>query len=235
MRAQRIDRLGAGRIVGEELHGHAAGAERDRLRGIRKLVGSGGDLERAAADVEEQDLPGSPAEPAAHREEREPRLGLATEHLQWLAQGLFDAGDHRCAVRRLAHRRRRGGQKLVDPFGLGDRTRLGDRRDQGAHALFGDRAVGVEIAHETQHGALARGRERPPSRAHIGDEQVDGVRADVEDSEAHSWSVARSGIAPSGRLRAECTGCRRREAVRWAPSRALGGSRGIQREQATIR
>ncbi len=72
-----------------------------------------------------------------------------------------------------------------------DPARLGDRGHQGADALLGDRAVGGEVAHEAQHGALARGRERPPARAHIGDEQVDGVRADVEDSEAHSWSVAR--------------------------------------------
>ncbi len=74
---------------------------------------------------------------------------------------------------------------------LGDPARLGHRGLQRADALLGDRAVGGEVAHEAQHGALARGRERSPSRAHIGDEQVDGVRADVEDSEAHSWSVAR--------------------------------------------
>ena len=46
-------------------------------------------------------------------------------------------------------------------------------------------AVGREVAHQPQHGALARRREGPPAGSHVGDEQMDGVRADVEDSEAH--------------------------------------------------
>ena len=56
-------------------------------------------------------------------------------------------------------------------------------------ALVGDRAVGAEVAHEPQHRARARGRERPSTGADIGDEQVDGVRTDVEDSQAHGTTL----------------------------------------------
>ena len=85
----------------------------------------------------------------------------------------------------LAHRGGRGREQLVDLLGLGDRARLATAVLERDDALLGDRAVGVEVAHEPQHGALARRRERPPAGSHVGDEQVDGVRADVEDSEAH--------------------------------------------------
>ena len=51
---------------------------------------------------------------------------------------------------------------------------------------------GAEVAHEAQHGALARRGERPAARAHVGDQQMDGVRTDVEDSEAHGLRVSRA-------------------------------------------
>ena len=177
---------GARRIVGEEADRHAPRTERHRFGGIRQLFGARRDLERPAADVEQQDLAGRPPEPAADGQEREPRLGLAAEHLQALAERGLDARDHLRAVRSLAHRGRRRCEQLVDALGCRHPTGFAHRLLQGADAVLGDRAVGREVAHEAQHGALARGRERPPSRPHIGDEQVDGVRADVEDSEAHA-------------------------------------------------
>ena len=68
---------------------------------------------------------------------------------------------------------------------LGHRPCLANRVLERDDALLDDRAVGSEIAHQTQDGALARGRERSPAGSHVGNEQVDGVRADIEDSEAH--------------------------------------------------
>ncbi len=183
--AQGVDRLLAGRIVGEEAERHAPRAERDRLRGIRQFVRARREFERTAADVEEQDLPCRPAEPAAHREEREARLGFAAEHLQRLAECCLDACDHFGAVRRLADGGCGGGQEFVDPLGCRHAPGFAHRRLEREDAVLGDRAVGREVAHEAQHGALTRGRQRTPSRPDIGDEQVDGVRADVEDSEAH--------------------------------------------------
>ena len=69
----------------------------------RELVRSRGEFERAAADVEQQDLPRRPPEPAADREEGETGLRFAAEHLQVLTQRRLDASDHLGAVRRLAH------------------------------------------------------------------------------------------------------------------------------------
>src|SRR5699024_9251495 len=62
--AQAVDVLGRGDRVGQEVRVGAAGAEWDRDRRLRIFVLAGRDLERTAADVEQQDLAGGPAEPA---------------------------------------------------------------------------------------------------------------------------------------------------------------------------
>ena len=139
--AQALHRGFAGRIVGQVRDGHATGAEGHGCCDLGQFVGSGRDLERPAADVEQQDLPGGPAEPAPHGEEREASLGLAAEHLQRLAERRFDAGDHRGAVRRLAHGGGRRREELVHAL-LGRGAACSrDRRFERLHAILGDRAV----------------------------------------------------------------------------------------------
>ena len=59
-----------------------AGAERQRQRDVGVLVDAGRQLQRAAADVEDEQPAGAPAEPPADGEEGQPRLVLAGEHLQ---------------------------------------------------------------------------------------------------------------------------------------------------------
>ena len=73
---------GSGGSPGSQARGEPAGAERQRHRGVGLLVDAVGDLQRAAADVQHQQLPGRPAEPAAGGEEGQPGLVLAGEHLQ---------------------------------------------------------------------------------------------------------------------------------------------------------
>ena len=174
------------RIMREELHCHPAGSEGDGCRGIRQLIPARRDLERSAADVEEQQLSGRPAEPAPHGEEGELGLGLSVEHLQRLAEGSLDAGDHVGPVPGVAHRARRGGEQLVDPLGLRDLSRPNHSRLECSYALFGDRTVVCEVPHQPQDGAIAGRRQRSTPGANIGGEHVDGVGTDVEDSEAHA-------------------------------------------------
>nr|BFF08990.1 hypothetical protein GCM10025699_02930 [Microbacterium flavescens] len=187
--AEAVDRVVARRVLRQELHGHASGAEGDGCRGLGQLVGTGRELERAASDVEEQDLPGRPAEPAADGEERVPRLGLTAEHLQRLSERLLDEGDHRRPVGDLADGGRRRREQFVDVLGCRDPACVGHRRHERVHALRRDLSIGAQVAHEAQDGPPARRRERTPARADIGDEQMDGVRTDVEDSQAHGSTV----------------------------------------------
>ena len=82
MAAQRPDVLRVRRVARQPARGEPARAQRQRDGRVRLLVDAVGDLQRAAADVQDQQLPGRPAEPAAGGEEGEPGLLLAGEHLR---------------------------------------------------------------------------------------------------------------------------------------------------------
>ena len=119
------------RVGGQPLAGQPAGAERHRHRDGRLLVGSGGDLQRAAADVEHRQPARRPAEPAAYGQERQPRLVLAGQHLQVDARsGLRTRSSTSLAVRRLAQRRGGERQHRLAALVLGQLGGLGDERDQ---------------------------------------------------------------------------------------------------------
>ena len=72
--------------------------ERQRQRDVGVLVDAAGQLQRAAADVEDQQPAGAPAEPPADGEEGQPGLVLPGEHLQVDAGALPDAVEHLQAV-----------------------------------------------------------------------------------------------------------------------------------------
>ena len=78
LRSARICRS-PGVAVAEVLAGQPGRAERDRPGDVGLLVGAAGDLERAAADVEDRQPAGRPAEPASYGEEGQPRLVLARQ------------------------------------------------------------------------------------------------------------------------------------------------------------
>ena len=190
MSAQRGKLVGGGRIIGQELHRDAPRAERHRHRHIGQLVRSRRDLERTSADVEHEDLPGRPAEPSADREEGVPRLAGSVEHLQGSAGDLFDLGDRLGAVRRFAQRRGRDRQERLDILLAGDTAGFGRGIRQRIDALATDRAIRFEVAHEPQHPAKRRRGRRTVTRSSVGDEQVDGVRTDIENSQAHGLRLS---------------------------------------------
>ena len=65
--------------VAEVLARQPGRAERERPGDVGLLVGAAGDLERAAADVEDREPAGGPAEPATYGEEGQPRLVLTRQ------------------------------------------------------------------------------------------------------------------------------------------------------------
>ena len=85
------------------------------------------DLQRAAADVEDEQLPGRPAEPAAGGEEGEPGLVLAGEDLQLDAGLVGDARQDVVGVGGLAHGGGGEGQQVLDALVLGGLQRVGRR------------------------------------------------------------------------------------------------------------
>ena len=128
-----------GRVVGQELDGRATRAERHRACDVGHLVDALRELERAAADVEEQDVFGRPAVPAPHGEEGQVRLVFAGEHLEFDVGLAGDAVEHLFAVGGLADGRRREGEEFVEAGFAGDRGRVADGGDDRRDALVADR------------------------------------------------------------------------------------------------
>ena len=100
------------------------GAERQRGHRVRLLVDARGHLERPAADVDDQQPPGRPAEPAPGGQERQPGLLLAGHHVD-LRTGLVpDPGQDLLAVLGLPDGRGRERDEVLDPLVLRDPQRL---------------------------------------------------------------------------------------------------------------
>ena len=152
-----------------------------------RLVGAAGDLQRAAADVEDRQPAGRPAEPAAYGEEGQPRLVLTGQHL-----------DRR---RRCARRRGRApsseltasrtaevanAEHLLAALVLGDHERLGDEaRPARRSPAWRHRAVVVEVLGQPQRLLVGVGRQRGGAAVCVHHQQVAGVGADVEDAQPH--------------------------------------------------
>ena len=81
--------------------GHPPGAQRQGERDVGVLVDAAGQFQRAAADVEDQQPAGAPAEPAAHGEEGQSRLVLPGEDLQFDARRLANPVEDLQTVPRL--------------------------------------------------------------------------------------------------------------------------------------
>ena len=160
-----------------------------RTRDVRDLVETLDELERAAADVEDQDPIGGPAVPAAHGEERELCLLFAREHAQAHAGLLGDLVEHRLAIRGLANRGGREREEFVESGSSSCVGGGGHGVDDRSDADVTDRAVRLEVAHEPQHGLLRRRRDGSRAPMGIDDEEMHGVGTDVENTEAHVVSV----------------------------------------------
>ena len=174
-----------------EVAGEPAGAERQAERGVGLLVQPGGQLQRAAADVDHQQPAAGPAEPPAGGQEGQPRLVLA---------GRAPGGPPRS--------RRATRPSTVSPLGA-SRIALVAKASRSSHALvLGDRQalldelaparrrpwVDPAVAARRARTAAARSCATTPAaagrRVGVDDEQVHGVGSHVDDPESHGSNVA---------------------------------------------
>jgi hypothetical protein len=187
---ERVDVRTGRRVAPETLAGQPTGAQRQRPGDVGLLVHTGRDLERPPADVEHQQPPGRPAEPAPYGQERQPRLVLAAEDVQLDAGLAADPVEDLGHVLRVAHRRCHEGDQLADVVvGRGAAGRA-DRLDEGVRRVVGQCAVGADALGQAQHRLLRVRRPRVRARAGVDHEQVHSVRAHVENTHArHAVSL----------------------------------------------
>ena len=183
--AQRAHLAGAGRVRGEPVPGEPAGAERQRHDGLGLLVEAGADLERAAADVNHQETPRGPAEPAPGGEEGQPRLVFAGQHPDARPCLVLDAGEHVVAVDRVADGRRGEGEEVLDALVLPDPHRLGDHLGQPRLADLRQGVAPLQVGGERKVNLVGERGQRPRPRVRVDDQQVHGIRADVEYPKSH--------------------------------------------------
>jgi len=165
--------------------------QRHRQRHVRVLVDAGRQLQRAAADVEDQQPARAPPEPPADRQEGQPGLVLTGEDLQVDAGLLADPAEHRTPVVGVPDRGGDEGQQLV-ALAVG-RLLLGllHRGEQGLLPCLGQLAVIAHVLGQPEQPPVVVHRRRVRSAVGVDDEQVDGVRADVQHPESHDWRVCR--------------------------------------------
>ena len=173
------------------------GPERQRERDVGVLVDAAGQLERAAADVEDQQLPRAPAEPPADGEEGQPGLLLAGEHLQVDAGALADPVEDLQAVRRLADGRGDQRQQLVDALLLRLVAGLLHRLEQRLLPRLRQHVVGPDVLGEPQHRPVVVHRRGVRAAVGVHHEQVHGVRSDVQNPEPHGPSLPGSADRPA--------------------------------------
>ena len=84
-----------------------------------------------------------------------------------------------------ADRARRLGDHLVRAERVGELAEAADARDRAVGGRRRDAAVAGDVVAEAQHLLLAGDRLERAVGVHVGDEQVEGVRAEVERRDAH--------------------------------------------------
>ena len=107
-----------------------------------------GHLKRAAADVDDEQPPGGPAEPAPGGQESQPGLVLAGQHADARAGLVLDPREHIIGVARVANGGRGEGHEVLNALVLGHPQRLSDHLGQPLLAKRGKRVVPLQVGGE---------------------------------------------------------------------------------------
>ena len=146
-------------------------------------------LEAAAAEVEADRGRGIEHDRGADRAEDQPRLLEPADDVDDDAGLVFDAVDELAAVLGPPDRARRAGVDLVGARGVGEQPEPPDRR----HRLVGrgrrDRPVRAHDVAQAQHLLLLDDRVDVAVGLGVGDEEVEGVGAEVHRCDAHPFRL----------------------------------------------
>ena len=141
-------------------------------------------------------VPGRPAEPAPGGEEGQPGLLLTAQHVERDAGALDDRGEHVVAVRGLADGAGDEAAEVLDALVLGHLEALLHEAGEPVAALVGDQAVVGDVLGQPQVDLVLGGGQRLGSGVRVDDQQVDRVRSDVDDPEAHAPNVVAGRVRP---------------------------------------
>ena len=191
VRAQSCHLRFGGRVVGQELDGRATRAEGHRACDVGYLVDALCELERAAADVEEQDVVGRPPVPAPHGEEGEvaPRLRRGAPAVRRRSRGR----PGRAPLRRWRPRgwprsRRARNSSMPDSRAIAAASPTAEMIAATPSSLIAPSGSRYRMSRSTDLWDDVGDRPRPAMG--VDDEEVHGVGSDVENTEAHTASVA---------------------------------------------
>ena len=120
------------------------------------------------------------------------------------------AVENRLPVGRLTHSRRREGHNVLYALVVGELHALAHEVDQPVGLLVIDRTVGRHPLGQAEGDLVRRRRQRMRTWVGVDDEQVHGVRPDVDDAEPHALTVA---TERSGRTECVARGGPRGETV----------------------
>ena len=192
MPAQLAHVLSGRRIAWQPVTRQPPGAERQRDRAVRVLVVPGRDLQRTAADVQEQQAARGPAEPAPGGEEGQPCLVLTGQYLDGDVGLSLDPRQQLIAIDGVADRRGCERQRLLHALVFGDLQGLVHEVAQLLRAVVCQPVGGIEVLTEAELGLVRERRQRPAALVGIDDQQVNGVRSHVKHAESHAsdatWS-----------------------------------------------
>ena len=182
------------RVLGlQRRAGEPAGAERQAERGVGLLVQPGGQLQRAAADVDHEQPPAGPAEPAARGEEGQPRLVLAARapggrppsRPSTRARTSSPLGASRIALVAKARR-------SSTPWSSATVRHSWVNCTSASAPARVDPAVRLDVLGQPQLDLVRRRRQRVAADVGVDDQQVHRVGSHVDDPESHGSNVART-------------------------------------------
>ena len=170
----------------QKLAGHAACAGRHGKRHRRILIGAHGHFKGATTDVHDQKSSGIPSIPTAGRKECQTRLVNARQHRDRLPHRLLDAAQDLSTVGSLTQSRRDQHEQLHDLVFLGELHGLLDRAEHGFHTGLFDRAVFLEVLHQTNRALRTRLRFRTSAGSGVDDKHVNCIRTNIKHAESGS-------------------------------------------------
>jgi hypothetical protein len=175
---------GHGALVVEEGLVEPHGAHRERHRRVRRLVGEQGELDAAAADVDQQRAAALEVDRVAHRHEHQPRLLDAFDDVELDARLALGALDEQVGVLRLAHGAGGHGAVAVDA-GLLHHVAEGLERVDGLERRGGREPAGEEdIVPEAHRRALGGDLAHLIGGERLDDPEAHRVGSDIDGCEA---------------------------------------------------